>query len=195
MRPVISIVAENDDCSVTLRALATSCGFDVCSVTSKTDEERWSLTVPASGIVKICYYDKTFDSFPLPTYLRRIESSLKNAYIQWQQRSLPLTANWVLSRREQRLQHPNHLPISLTSSEVAILTMLLEAQDAPVARDHLRSMIFDQQQGSDSHTLETHLYRLRGKCAQAEGLLLDIQSSSDGIVLQMAPHKQPEQIT
>lgn len=52
--------------------------------------------------------------------------------------------------------------VELTEKEVAILDMLAHS-DKDVSRDELLSHIWGYQEGLETHTLETHIYRLRQK--------------------------------
>ena len=53
--------------------------------------------------------------------------------------------------------------IRLTEKEVAILRYLLKANRKPVGRDQLLREVWGYNAGVTTHTLETHIYRLRQK--------------------------------
>ncbi|MDE1151360.1 MAG: helix-turn-helix domain-containing protein [Micavibrio sp.] len=53
--------------------------------------------------------------------------------------------------------------ISLTDKEVDILVFLARQQGKPIGREALLQQVWRYQQGVDTHTLETHIYRLRQK--------------------------------
>lgn len=67
--------------------------------------------------------------------------------------------------------------IRLTEKETAILKFLYRAGDKPVARDKLLSEVWGYNAAVTTHTLETHVYRLRQKIekdpAQARILLTE----------------------
>lgn len=54
-------------------------------------------------------------------------------------------------------------PQRLTEKEVQLLTLLYEAKGAPVGRDALLREVWEYAEDVESHTLETHIYRLRQK--------------------------------
>ncbi len=51
----------------------------------------------------------------------------------------------------------------LTEKEAAILSLLSQAGEAGVTRDDLLNAVWDYRSDVDTHTLETHIYRLRRK--------------------------------
>ena len=53
--------------------------------------------------------------------------------------------------------------IRLTEKETAILRYLFKASDKPVPRDELLNEVWGYNAGVTTHTLETHVYRLRQK--------------------------------
>lgn len=53
--------------------------------------------------------------------------------------------------------------ITLTEKESELLLYLLNQNGKPVAKEKLLSDIFGYASGTDTHTIETHLYRLRSK--------------------------------
>ncbi len=77
--------------------------------------------------------------------------------------------------REKVLARAAGEDISLTDREVDILAFLARHAAAPVSRDALLKNVWRYGDGVDTHTLETHIYRLRQKIeesAEAPRLLL-----------------------
>ncbi len=58
---------------------------------------------------------------------------------------------------------PNETLITLTEKEIAILCYLKDHQGQSVEREELLSNIWEYAKGVETHTLETHIYRLRQK--------------------------------
>jgi DNA-binding response OmpR family regulator len=58
---------------------------------------------------------------------------------------------------------PRQKKIRLTEKETNILKYLYRAQPRPVARDELLTEVWGYNAGVTTHTLETHVYRLRQK--------------------------------
>ena len=77
---------------------------------------------------------------------------------------LPLAGGWVFDPRARSCRHPAHPAIALTDKESLLLTALLAAPQG-VEREALSRDIWGHEAGIDSHTLETHIYRLRQKLA------------------------------
>jgi DNA-binding response OmpR family regulator len=91
---------------------------------------------------------------------------------------------------DRLLTTPDREPIKLTDKEAAILQYLHRADGAAVSRETLLDQVWGYQSGVTTHTLETHIYRLRQKIEPVNGentLLLTedggyrlISSSSEG---------------
>jgi DNA-binding response OmpR family regulator len=69
--------------------------------------------------------------------------------------------------------------ISLTEKEVELLLCLLEQGGKPVPREALLKRVWGYSDDIATHTLETHIYRLRGKLKQANESF-DIVFSEEG---------------
>lgn len=83
----------------------------------------------------------------------------------------------------------NHSPVSeegklrLTEKEAAIIYFLYQQNGVPVSRDLLLSQIWDYNADIDTHTLETHMYRLRQKIAERFGGIDLIKTEPTGYVI------------
>ncbi|HEY8137126.1 MAG TPA: winged helix-turn-helix domain-containing protein [Methylocystis sp.] len=69
----------------------------------------------------------------------------------------------------QTLMGPDGVPRLLTEKETAILARLARARGGVVARDVLLREIWGYSPAVDTHTLETHIHRLRRKIEDASG--------------------------
>lgn len=72
--------------------------------------------------------------------------------------------------------------VLLTERETALLLCLARHAPAAVSRETLLQAVWSYQSGIDTHTLETHVYRLRQKIGGAEGAG-PLQTTDDGYVL------------
>lgn len=70
--------------------------------------------------------------------------------------------------------------IALTDKEVEILAYLIRQQARAVTRDDLLKNVWRYQTGVDTHTLETHVYRLRQKLAVLPDLKNALITDDDG---------------
>ena len=69
----------------------------------------------------------------------------------------------------RQLMGPGSARIRLTEKEAAILLHLHRAEGRPVAREDLLGEVWGYARTVTTHTLETHVYRLRRKLAAAPG--------------------------
>lgn len=84
---------------------------------------------------------------------------------------------YIFKPQEKVLSREGAEDIALTDREVDILAYLVR-RHAPVSRDMLLKNVWQYQEGVDTHTLETHIYRLRQKMevsAEEPRLLLTVE--------------------
>lgn len=72
-------------------------------------------------------------------------------------------AGGVLNTRDNLWQAKDREPVRLTEKETAILAYLKESDGEPVSREALLSYVWSYADTVETHTLETHIYRLRQK--------------------------------
>lgn len=180
--PALHITSGIPACLPTLGALAALQGF-----TSDSDHDIWHLHVPQTGSISLHDGETELFSLPAPQRVSALADALAHALQRWQQRPVPLAAGWELSPARRACVHPAHGGIGLTDKEYALLLMLWQASGGTIDRDTLLSRIWAYESGVDSHTLETHLYRLRGKCGQLTGLHIDIRAENEGYALINTP--------
>lgn len=70
---------------------------------------------------------------------------------------------YTFKSQEKSLVKEDGEEIALTDREVDILAYLVRRPGKPVSRDELLKNVWQYQEGVDTHTLETHIYRLRQK--------------------------------
>lgn len=85
----------------------------------------------------------------------------------------------------QRLLVSEAAECSLTDKEVSILQHLHGAQGALVQQDDLLKNIWDYDSSLDTHTLQTHIYRLRNKLREAGAPDTLITAEDGGYKLEM----------
>lgn len=69
----------------------------------------------------------------------------------------------VLSYQDSVLKKPDQNPIPLTEKEVMILSHLYHHNEKAISRQALLDAVWGYAQNVETHTLETHIYRLRQK--------------------------------
>lgn len=70
---------------------------------------------------------------------------------------------YLFQPQDKTLSHENAEDIALTDKEVEILVCLSRYAPEAVSRESLLKNVWRYQEGVDTHTLETHIYRLRQK--------------------------------
>lgn len=100
----------------------------------------------------------------LPVSFAQLSYAMRRALIMHQQRPVALAHAWQFDALHKRITHESHPPIMLTDKEVALFSRLLKAQGEMVTKEGLLRDVWAYEDGVDSHTLETHIYRLRNKC-------------------------------
>lgn len=84
----------------------------------------------------------------------------------------------VFRPQEKSIVNAEGLEIGLTDREVDLLAYLASRRGEPVRREELLKNIWRYQEGVDTHTLATHIYRLRQKIeisADAPRFLLTVE--------------------
>ena len=70
--------------------------------------------------------------------------------------------------------------ITLTDTEARLLACLFDARGGDVNRDELLQRVWGYRPGLETHTLETHIYRLRKKIEVDPATPTRIITSGDG---------------
>ena len=77
---------------------------------------------------------------------------------------MPIGCSYRLQPRQKELVHvASGKTVSLTDKEVKLLQSLGDAAGKVVSKDQLHKQVWDMEAVLDTHTLETHIYRLRAK--------------------------------
>ena len=72
--------------------------------------------------------------------------------------------SYLLNKNEKKLIKENN-SIILTEKEVQLLEILLNKK-GPVSKDDILALVWQYSSESDTHTVETHIYRLRKKISE-----------------------------
>ena len=119
--------------------------------------------------VKICAGKKkdsqdNFDAFlELPTTLKEINSVVESTVAKktFNKNSSIEVKNYLLNKNEKKLSKLNKF-ITLTEKEVQLLELFLNNKK-PISKDNILSSVWNYSSDADTHTVETHIYRLRKK--------------------------------
>jgi len=74
-------------------------------------------------------------------------------------------------------------PVRLTEKEIALLVILAEKRGGAVSRDQLLDDVWQYVEGVETHTLETHIYRLRQKIETDPSNPHILKTNDDGYFL------------
>jgi len=88
--------------------------------------------------------------------IRQLQSSAKGA-------PLALAHGWRIEPMARMLQGPNGQHVPLTEKECLLLSALHTAHPSSATREQLLKDVWAYEGNIETHTLETHIYRLRSK--------------------------------
>ena len=120
-------------------------------------------------IIKICASQKKdisnkFDAYlELPTTLKEINITIENtvAKKKFNKNSSIKIKNYFLNKNEKKLSKLEKF-IILTEKEIQLLELFLNNQK-PISKESILSSVWNYSTDADTHTVETHIYRLRKK--------------------------------
>jgi len=120
-------------------------------------------------LIKICVGNREqphhdFDaSLKLPTTLEEINFIVENTAVKkkFNINSSISVKNYLLNKNEKKLSKFNDF-IILTEKEVQLLELFL-GNKKPISKDNILSSVWNYAPDVDTHTVETHIYRLRKK--------------------------------
>jgi hypothetical protein len=125
--------------------------------------------ISSINCIKICAGKKkdlidNFDAtLELPTTLKEINSIIENTVAKKKYNknsSLEIKA-YYLNKNEKKLSKFDEY-IILTEKEVQLLELFLNSKK-PISKDNILSSVWNYSSNADTHTVETHIYRLRKK--------------------------------
>ena len=122
-----------------------------------------------NSFLKICaggkknLIDKYDAWLELPASLQEINTIIENtaAKSKFNKNSSIAIKSYFLNKNEKKLfKLDSH--IILTEKEIQLLELLLNKQK-PISKDNILSSVWNYSSDADTHTVETHIYRLRKK--------------------------------
>jgi DNA-binding response OmpR family regulator len=107
---------------------------------------------------------QNFDAYlELPTTLKDINTTVENAVAKktFNKNSSIKIKEYLLDKNEKKLIKNNNF-IILTEKEIKLLELFL-SHAKPISRNEILSTVWNYSSDADTHTVETHIYRLRKK--------------------------------
>ena len=105
-----------------------------------------------------------FDAFlEIPTSLKEINITVENVAAKkaFSQNSSIEIKKYLLNKNEKKLSNKEN-EIVLTEKEIQLLELFLNNKK-PISKDKILSSVWNYSSDADTHTVETHIYRLRKK--------------------------------
>ena len=128
--------------------------------------------IEQNNCIKICAGEKkekltNFDAYlQLPTTLKDINLIVENtaAKIRFNENSSIDIKSYLMNKNEKKLSMQNKF-ILLTEKEIQLLELFLNNKK-PISKDNILSSVWNYSSEADTHTVETHIYRLRKKISE-----------------------------
>mgnify|MGYP002010832471 CR=1 FL=1 len=122
-----------------------------------------------SHCLKICASKKktlsnNFDAFlEIPSSLKEINAVVENVVAKkaFSKNSSIEIKKYLLNKNEKKLSKKEN-EITLTEKEIQLLELFLNSKK-PISKDKILSSVWNYSSEADTHTVETHIYRLRKK--------------------------------
>ena len=99
----------------------------------------------------------------LPVNIKEINITIENiaAKSKFSKNSSIKIKNYLLNKNEKKLSKLDKFVI-LTEKEIQLLELFL-SKKKPISKDNILSTVWNYSADADTHTVETHIYRLRKK--------------------------------
>ena len=109
------------------------------------------------------FTDVSDANLELPTTVKEINSIVESAVAKrkFNLNSSIIVKNYLLNKNEKKLSRSDD-NIILTEKEVQLLELFLNKKK-PISKDDILSSVWNYASDADTHTVETHIYRLRKK--------------------------------
>ena len=125
--------------------------------------------IDSNGSIKICvgkkkeFIDNCDAGLELPTTLKEINAIVENtvAKKKFNKNSSIEIKSYLLNKNEKKLSKLDDY-IVLTEKEVQLLELFLYNKK-PISKVKILSSVWNYSSDADTHTVETHIYRLRKK--------------------------------
>jgi len=125
--------------------------------------------IEGNNSIKICVgkkkdlKDNFDDNLELPATIKEINAIVENtsAKKKFSKNSSIKIKSYLLNKNEKKLSKLNDF-IILTEKEVHLLELFLKNKN-PMSKDKILSLVWNYSSDADTHTVETHIYRLRKK--------------------------------
>lgn len=127
-----------------------------------------------SGMLQVIAPSGSVLTLPRPASLQTIAAELRRLQQSARGAAVRLANQWRLEPLARMLHHERGQHVPLTEKETLLLSALFAAMPGAASREQLLKNVWAYAGDSETHTLETHIYRLRSKLAELQPLPADI---------------------
>ena len=154
------------------------------------DLEKKKKILKASDKIKILieYSKKKFedifsDTILLPLNIDDLNKIVEKSIVKknFNVNSTIQIKNYVLDKNEKKLKNNSNF-ILLTEKEIQLLELLMSNKN-PISKNKILSQVWKYSSDADTHTVETHIYRLRKKIKSKFSDMNFISNYKDGYIL------------
>ena len=177
----VFILSDNQDFIEALSSFVTQELAVACQViTSKAEIQAVNTAVLVTNNHPSIEYNLPVIAVNLPVRLRELLADIQTAFANMASVDLlTIDGGFQLSPKHKILtQQPSGVSVDLTDKESHLLQIIAESGENAVMREVLLKEIWKIDSALDTHTLETHIYRLRRKIKDAFGC--EMIKASDG---------------
>ena len=133
------------------------------------DDKEESKIIKNSNSLKVCALNNkkpsnNYDAFlKIPSSLKEINFTVENVAAKkaFSRNSSIEIKKYLLNKNEKKLSNDEN-EIILTEKEIQLLELFLNNKK-PISKDKILSSVWKYSSDADTHTVETHIYRLRKK--------------------------------
>ena len=104
-------------------------------------------------------------SFPIKIVDLKKKIDGLRSKLEFQSNSFIKIGNYILDKNEKSLKLKDK-KIFLTEKEIQLIETLIES-DVPISKESIQKQVWFYSDDADTHTVETHIYRLRKKINEA----------------------------
>ena len=108
--------------------------------------------------------DENFDHIiNLPTSIKEINRIIEDSFAKkkFNKNSSIEVKSYILDKNEKKLVKKDNFAI-LTEKEIQLIELFLNSEK-PISKKNILSSVWNYSSDADTHTVETHIYRLRKK--------------------------------
>lgn len=127
-----------------------------------------------------CVFDGRARAFTFPVYLGAFQDFIEDVLQQKENPPVLSFGSAFLSVHDALFTKADGKIANLTEKECAVLVYLHRRKGEPVSRDELLHAVWDYAEGVETHTLETHIYRLRQKIETDPSTPVVLLTADDG---------------